>query len=354
MNVPGFRVTAEDGGVVIQSSVESRPMSIGGSDNAVAGINLTDAELANITTSSSGSITFGDAAQTGDITVCDRHGAGHDARPASTVALQSPAGPGKIVFDQQGVGRGLNPNGGSVLLTPGYGYFQVIDPAIVGLCRGRQRSTAASNQTAGEGASTDIALGSFVDEGTNDNPWTVTVNWGDNTPNSTFSAAAGAIDQHHVFASGTYTVSETVTNGYGLTSNTVTFQVSVSDPPVTISGPVPGFLAAAGVATGLEEVGEFTDPGNPTGLVLPVSDYSVTVNWGDGSAHSILSSAANIAYLGQDGHGNGLFSVLAGHTFLTVGVFPINWPVRHGRKQHDRRADADHDGDGNQPWRSTR
>ncbi len=59
MNIQGA-VTAENGGVVIQSSVESRPMSIGGSDNAVAGINLTDAELANIVTAASGTITFGD------------------------------------------------------------------------------------------------------------------------------------------------------------------------------------------------------------------------------------------------------------------------------------------------------
>ena len=189
--------------------------------------------------------------------------------------------------------------------------------------------TPPGNQTGAEGQSTDFALGSFVDAGANDNPWTVSVNWGDNTSPSTFSATPGAINQHHTYASGTYTVSVTVTNGYGLVSNTATFQVTVTDTPVTISPAVPGFLATEGYATGLEDVGEFTDPGNPTGLVHPVSTYSVTVNWGDGS-HSTLSSAANIAYLGQDGHGDGLFSVLAGHTYQSVGVFNITMSVTDG------------------------
>ncbi len=49
------------------------------------------------------------------------------------MALQDVDGPGAIIFDQQGKSRGLNPNGGSVELTPGYGYFQTIDPVKGGL-----------------------------------------------------------------------------------------------------------------------------------------------------------------------------------------------------------------------------
>ena len=75
-----------------------------------------------------------------------------------------------------------------------------------------------------------------------------------------------------------------VTNADELTSNTSTFQVVVSDPPITIRPAVPGFLATAGYATGLEEVGQFADPGNPTGLVQSVAQYAATVDWGDGSA----------------------------------------------------------------------
>src|SRR6185312_3672551 len=59
---------APGGGVVILSSSPGRPMNIGGAGGAISGINLTDSELAGIVTSSSGTITFGDAGQTGDIT----------------------------------------------------------------------------------------------------------------------------------------------------------------------------------------------------------------------------------------------------------------------------------------------
>ena len=65
---PGKTLLAA-GGVVIQSSVESRPMQIGGSNNAaVNGIDLTSAELAQIFTTSTGTVTIGDSSQTGSIT----------------------------------------------------------------------------------------------------------------------------------------------------------------------------------------------------------------------------------------------------------------------------------------------
>src|SRR5262249_4463737 len=52
------------GGIVIRSSAPNRAMSVGGEDNAVVGINLTDSELARLVTTSSGTITFGDTSQT--------------------------------------------------------------------------------------------------------------------------------------------------------------------------------------------------------------------------------------------------------------------------------------------------
>lgn len=60
----------DDGGatVSVRSSVPTRPMNLGGADGAVAGINLTDAELASISAGPSSSIVFGDAAQSGDVT----------------------------------------------------------------------------------------------------------------------------------------------------------------------------------------------------------------------------------------------------------------------------------------------
>ena len=106
------------GGVVIQSSVESRPMLIGGTNSSpVAGINLTSAELAQIYTTSTGTVTIGDSSQTGNITFST-------ATPATTAGaglnvVQSTAGSGEIILDDaSGSGTGLNGNGGRVTVTP--------------------------------------------------------------------------------------------------------------------------------------------------------------------------------------------------------------------------------------------
>ncbi|MEI6235746.1 MAG: Ig-like domain repeat protein [Planctomycetota bacterium] len=106
--------------VTIRSSVASRPMSVGGTNSAVAGVNLTDAELARIFTIAAGSITFGDTAQTGDVTVTT-------ATPATTAGaainvLQATAGAGKIILDDAtGTGTALNGGSSLISLTAGTG-----------------------------------------------------------------------------------------------------------------------------------------------------------------------------------------------------------------------------------------
>jgi methionine-rich copper-binding protein CopC len=117
-------VTAAATGVVIQSSVESRPMLIGGTNSSpVAGINLTSAELAQIFTTSDGTLTIGDANQMGNITFST-------ATPATTPGaaldvVQSTVGAGQIILDEGGSGdTALNGNGGTVTLSAGTGGVQ--------------------------------------------------------------------------------------------------------------------------------------------------------------------------------------------------------------------------------------
>ena len=62
---PGSTTSPTAGGVVIRSSLPTRPMSLGGTNSAVVGVNLTDAELARIQTTATGTITVGDSSQTG-------------------------------------------------------------------------------------------------------------------------------------------------------------------------------------------------------------------------------------------------------------------------------------------------
>ena len=105
--------------VTFRSSLASLPMSVGGANNAaVVGVNLTNAELARVFTSSFGTITFGDPAQTGDITVSGATPA--VTAGAATTVSQDTAGAGKIVLDGS-AGTALNGNGGRVTLTPGLG-----------------------------------------------------------------------------------------------------------------------------------------------------------------------------------------------------------------------------------------
>ena len=86
------------GGVLIQSSVESRPMLIGGTNSApVQGINLSSAELSQIVTTATGTITIGDTGQTGNITFST-------ATPATTAGaalnvIKATSGSGQIILD---------------------------------------------------------------------------------------------------------------------------------------------------------------------------------------------------------------------------------------------------------------
>ena len=118
---------------MIQSSVESRPMAMGGTNSlSVAGINLTSAELAQIFTTAGGTITIGEGQQTGNITFST-------ATPATTAGaalnvIQSTSGAGQIILDDgSGTATALNGNGAEILIEAGTG-------GIVAL--------AASNSTA--------------------------------------------------------------------------------------------------------------------------------------------------------------------------------------------------------------
>ena len=146
--------------------------------------------------------------------------------------------------------------------------------------------TAGADQTAVEGASKSIDLGSFTDP--DGAPWGVVVNWGDSSSTSFFLNSAGALgSQSHTYAEeGNYMVTETVTD-FTSQSQAKTFQVNVSDPDVSASGQsvsaVEGASTSALVAT-------FTDPGGPESI----GNYSADINWGDGSATQVGAGAITL------------------------------------------------------------
>jgi hypothetical protein len=102
--------------------------------------------------------------------------------------------------------------------------------------------TVAADQTASEGTSKSVSLGSFTDPG-DDGPWAVKVEWGDGSSDTTFTEATpGAISaKSHTYADdGEYTVKVTVSEA-GTTptpSDSKTFKVTVDNvaPTVTFTG----------------------------------------------------------------------------------------------------------------------
>ncbi|MEI8020751.1 MAG: hypothetical protein WCH39_21285 [Schlesneria sp.] len=106
------------GGVTIRTSVPSLPMSIGGLNNAVVGVNLTPVELASIVNGVAGSVTFGDSSQLGNITFTKFF----EPNFGGVVAVQSTTGNGQIILDNGGTTTtALDGNGGTVKLTSGKG-----------------------------------------------------------------------------------------------------------------------------------------------------------------------------------------------------------------------------------------
>jgi PKD repeat protein len=145
--------------------------------------------------------------------------------------------------------------------------------------------TPPANQGASEGTSSSFALGSFTDPG-DDDPWRVTVAWGDGSPDSVFPAAsAGTIAaQTHTYADdGAYTVSVTVTEDGGTgASGSATFQVTVANVSPAVTAPA-NQTATEGTSKTFD-LGSFTDPGDD-------DPWRVTVDWGDSSADAVFTQA---------------------------------------------------------------
>jgi len=138
-----------------------------------------------------------------------------------------------------------------------------------------------------------------------------TITWGDGTPSSpgTVARSGGPITGTHTYATaGIYTGSVSWQDDAG--SHTVGFDVKVQDAPLTATAtPV---SATAGTAFS-GPVATFTDA-NPGGTV---SQYSATINWGDGttSAGTVTAGAGN-------------FVVNGSHTYVSPGAYQTTVTIR--------------------------
>jgi hypothetical protein len=180
--------------------------------------------------------------------------------------------------------------------------------------------TPPADQTAVEGATTTLNLGSFSAASPNA-PWGVTVSWGDGSTSPIFFVnSAGSLGTlSHTYAEeGSYTVTVNVTD-FVTMSDSKTFKVNVSDPNVNAVGSF-SFAAVEGALSAVQTVATFTDPGGPE---LPVDGhYTATISWGD----STPSSAGTITYI--DG-GSMTFTVTASHLYTEEGTYTISVTINH-------------------------
>src|SRR5262249_41968325 len=148
--------------------------------------------------------------------------------------------------------------------------------------------------------------------------FTATVSWGDGTPDSPASVVATeypgqwAVLANHTFADeGTVTLSVQVRDP-GAASALAFHTLTVADAALHLQSIAPPVVTAGMPFSG--PVASFTDDN----LSAPVTDFTATVSWGDGSP----DSAASVSALG-----GGQFGVAAAHTYATPGTFTLTLSV---------------------------
>jgi hypothetical protein len=153
------------------------------------------------------------------------------------------------------------------------GSFQVVVDAPP---PGAPVMSAAADQSATAGEVVNFALGSFTDD-EDTGPWQVTIDWGDNSPATSFAAtAAGTLpDQSHTYnAAGTYNVVVTVHDGESESS--AAFTVSVS-PGSSEAGGVTGVIFTDTNNNGVQDTDEPGIPGVQVTLTDEAAAASVTL-----------------------------------------------------------------------------
>ncbi|HEV3344414.1 MAG TPA: DUF4214 domain-containing protein [Pirellulales bacterium] len=192
------------------------------------------------------------------------------------------------------------------------------DPAVV--------PTGGFTMNAVEGASSTVqTVATFADPGgfATQASYTAEINWGDGTqsagtivlPAAGTTGPATVTGQHTYAEEGNYTLGIAIGHE-GATIATAAGTASVSDPAVAASGGFT-FSAIAGGAATAQTVAVFTDPGGAEAT----SDYSATVDWGDGS--SATTGAVSVAAA------TGLFIVAGQHVYASPGNFPIHVTISH-------------------------
>ncbi|HET9719862.1 MAG TPA: hypothetical protein VFP55_07285 [Solirubrobacteraceae bacterium] len=185
-------------------------------------------------------------------------------------------------------------------------------------------SATSQNITGTQG--TDLGnpvVATFNDPSSAVTAWTTQINWGDGNTSTGTVTSNGAANQyklsgdHTYAASGTYTVTTTITDASNSAdTTTVTSIAKIAKGQITVSGqpvsPTEGASFSGAVAS-------FTN----TDLSTTPSSYTATIDWGDGSTPSPGSIAAVSGSPGS-------FTVSGAHTYAEAGSYPVTVTVTGG------------------------
>ena len=212
--------------------------------------------------------------------------------------------------DAQVVSLNLDPNLNILMAgTHGRGVFEIKATDSI--------SVIAEPITPTEGiAFTNTQVAQFNDS-TGNKPissYTAVIDWGDGTTPSVGTITDlgngyyGVYGSHTYATYGTYTLEVTVTGpGGGSNVGVATETVTVADAPLTAT-PLTFNTAVGQTYTG--PVGSFTSA-DPS---APISQYSASINWGDGAITSGILTAGSPA---------GSFVVSGTHSYLTYGTYSV-------------------------------
>jgi len=191
----------------------------------------------------------------------------------------------------------------------------VSDPAVI--------ATGGDTFTSVEGATAAAqTVATFTDPGGHEptTDYSATIQWGDGSSSAgaisfdTFSHVFTVSASHRYAEEGSDTITVTVDHDVA-PAVSVTSTAKVSDAAVVATGGYT-FSAVEGATATAQTIATFTDPGGPE----PTTDYTATINWGDGS-----SSAGAISF----DTASGVFTVAASHLYAEEGTDAIMVRIGH-------------------------
>jgi hypothetical protein len=170
----------------------------------------------------------------------------------------------------------------------------------------------------------NVTVATFIDQGGPEGlaDYSAQIDWGDGSISAgtvSFNSTAGnftVVGNHTYSEGGLQQIMITLHHDALSPDPAVLASANVTVPPVTPTGGVT-FAATESLLSANQPVATFTDPGG----AHSVSEYSATIDWGDGSN----ASAGTITF----NAGTSVFAVNGQHTYAEEGAYPLRVVMDH-------------------------